>query len=214
MVLIGVIVFLLATIFGFISLARTWGGCSDNWAICTIICGVLTFAGCFAGLWLPAIGFGIIFLLGGYIPLSASGNDSSKKNYSDNNSRRIARVLDDKNRKELEAKEQEEKMLSIQRFISSINNRIAVLEGKKDSLKCEILKLRDKQQKILNQYVTTSDYGEQSNSSIESKNSKNDEVYGVEIHCDFCDKIYSIKERRCPNCKAENPYWENISDFE
>ena len=35
-----------------------------------------------------------------------------------------------------------------------------------------------------------------------------------DIHCDFCDKIYSIKERRCPNCKAENPYWENISDFE
>ncbi len=67
------------------------------------------------------------------------------------------------------AREQKEKEVNRQRFISSINNRIAVLEGKKDSLKCEILKLRDKQQKILNQFATTSDYGEQSNSSIESK---------------------------------------------
>ncbi len=112
------------------------------------------------------------------------------------------------------AREQKEKEVNRQRFISSINNRIAVLEGKKDSLKCEILKLRDKQRKILNQFATTSDYGEQSISSIESKNSINDQFYGVEIHCDFCDEIYSIKERRCPNCKAENPYWEKISDFE
>ena len=118
------------------------------------------------------------------------------------------------NRKELEAKEQGEKMLSTRRLMSSINNRIAILKEKKDSLKCEILKLRDKQQKLLNQFATISDYGEQSNSSIVSNNSISDEFYGVDIHCDFCDEIYSIKERRCPNCKAENPYWENISDFE
>lgn len=118
------------------------------------------------------------------------------------------------NRKELEAKEQAEKMLSTRRLMSSINNRIAILKEKKDSLKCEVLKLQDKQQKILNQFAATSYYGEQSNSSIESKNSINDEVSGVDIHCDFCDKIYSIKERRCPNCKTENPFWENISDFE
>lgn len=59
------------------------------------------------------------------------------------------------NRKELEAKEQEEKMLSTQRLMSSIDNRIAILKEKKDSFKCEILKLRDKQQKILNQFITS-----------------------------------------------------------
>lgn len=118
------------------------------------------------------------------------------------------------NRKELEAKEQEEKMLSTQRLMSSVNNRITIFKEKKASLKCDVLKLHDKQQKILNQFTITSNCGEQSNSSIESKNSTNDEFYGVDIHCDFCDEIYSIKERRCPNCKAENPYWGNISDFE
>lgn len=112
------------------------------------------------------------------------------------------------------AREQKEKEVNRQRFISSINNRIAVLKEKKDSLKCEILKLRDKQQKILNQFVATSDYGEQPISLAKSKNSTRDEVSGVDIHCDFCDEIYSIKERRCHNCKAENPYWGNISDFE
>lgn len=181
MILIGVIVFLFATIFGFISLGIAWGRCSKNWAICAILCGILTFIGCFIKeLCLPAIGFGVILLFFSYFPLTES-DDSPPKSYSDNNkSRRIARVLDDENRKELEAKEQEEKMLSTQRLMSSINNRIAILKEKKDSLKCEILKLRDKQQKILNQFPTTSDYGEQSNSSIESKNSINDEFYGVE----------------------------------
>lgn len=212
MILIGVIVFLFATIFGFISLGIAWGRCSKNWAICAILCGILTFIGCFiTELRLPAIGIGIILLCFSFIPIKESGDDSQSKNYRDNNkSRRIARVSDDP----LEAKEQEEKMLSTQRLMSSINNRIATLKEKKDFLKCEVLKLQDKQKKILNQFATTSDYGEQSNSSIVSNNSINDEFYGVDIHCDFCDEIYSIKERRCPNCKAENPYWGNISDFE
>lgn len=96
MILIGVIVFLFATTFGFISLGIAWGRCSKNWAICAILCGILTFIGCFIKeLCLPAIGFGVILLFFSYFPLTES-DDSPQKSYSDNNkSRRIARVLDD-----------------------------------------------------------------------------------------------------------------------
>lgn len=127
MVLIGVIVFLLATIFGFISLGIAWSRISKNWAISTIICGILTFTGCFiTELCLPAIGFGVILLFFSYFPLTGSGNDSSKKSYSDiNKSRRIARVLDD-----------------------SLND----LYNKKLRLDQEIYRLKREQIKLINQF--------------------------------------------------------------
>lgn len=187
MVLIGVIVFLFATIFGFISLGLAWSKCSKKWAICAILCGIFTFIGCFiTELRLPAIGIGIILLFFSFIPIKESGDDSQSKNYRDNNkSRRIARVSDD-----------------------PLND----LYNKKSRLEQEIFRLKREQIKLINQ-LEQGNNG-QSISPAESKNSTRDEVSGVDIHCDFCDEIYSIKERRCPNCKAENPYWENISDFE
>lgn len=87
------------------------------------------------------------------------------------------------------------------------------LGNQKIQLYHEIKELKKKQKTIMNQFIT-SIYMEQKNFDSKKVSVVNDEFYGVEIHCDFCDEIYSIKERRCPNCKAENPYWKNISDFE
>jgi len=86
------------------------------------------------------------------------------------------------------------------------------LTNKTIQLSKELDKLKEEQKKIIDQF-TNSIYMEQINTS--SKRSVvNAEMYGVDVHCDCCNKTYSIKERRCPNCKAENPYWGNISDFE
>ena len=57
------------------------------------------------------------------------------------------------------------------------------IKEKTSNLRCEILKLRDKQQKILNQFPTTLDYGEQSISLAESKSGMKSEdknfYYGI-----------------------------------
>lgn len=86
------------------------------------------------------------------------------------------------------------------------------LTNKTIQLSKDLDKLKEEQKKIIDQF-TNSIYMEQINTSSKRRDA-NAEMYGVDIHCDFCDEIYSIKERRCPNCKADNPYWKDISDFE
>lgn len=99
MILIGVIVFLFATIFGFISLGIAWEKCSKNWAICAILCGILTFIGCFIKeLCLPAIGFGVILLFVSYFPLTES-DGSPQKSYSYNKKKTVQRINDLYNKK-------------------------------------------------------------------------------------------------------------------
>lgn len=155
MILIGVIVFLFATIFGFISLGIAWGRCSKNWAICAILCGILTFIGCFIKeLCLPAIGFGVILLFFSYFPLTES-NDSLPKSYSDNNkSRRIARVSDD-----------------------PLND----LYNKKARLEQEIFRLKSEQIKLINQFKQENN-GQvilPTESKIDMKSEDKNSYYGI-----------------------------------
>lgn len=75
------------------------GKCSKNWAICAILCGILTFIVCFIKeLCLPAIGFGVILLFFSYFPLTES-DGSPQKSYSHNKKKTVQGINDLYNKK-------------------------------------------------------------------------------------------------------------------
>lgn len=85
-----------------------------------------------------------------------------------------------KKRKEMEEKKKEEQAkaeaLKHLQELAEVEQTFAKLRRTSIKLKKQLKQARDKQQEIINQFVTTSDYGEQSILLAKSKNSTCDEV--------------------------------------